>query len=264
MTERDVLDGIRAAAQHRGGLRCRALHRMEPGRFAALRADVERLCRHERPSDVSQPAHVTHWTRPFGEVLQFSLLNRSGRLDDFSADHDRSCEGKHFAHAAAYPALAAFVASWPHLVNVRINVLGPRSGLSPHEEHVLVRTRSGAIGARVRFHLPIATSAGAELMLDGAVFHLEPGTVYFVNHGCVHAAANRDGAPRIHLAWDMLLTRAAFECMFGSAPPPAFERVAGGAAEPVPLRLEPVGAYERLAPHVTRAEAARLALCEPE
>lgn len=264
MTERDVLDGIRAAAEHRGGMRCRALFRVAPARLAAIAEDVARLCRDERPSEVTRPGHVTRWTRPFGEVLQFSLHNRSGRFDDFSADHDRSCEGKRFARAAAYPALGELLAGWPHLVNARINVLGPRAGLSPHEEQVLIRTRAGTIGARLRFHLPIATDAGAELTLDGAVYHLEAGTVYFVNHGCVHAAANRGDAARIHLAWDMLLTRAAFDCMFGGADLPGLVRVADAAADPAPLRTEPVGAYERLAPDVTRSEAARLALCEPQ
>lgn len=264
MTERELLDGIRAAAEHRGGMRCRALLRVPPARLAALAADVERLCRDEQPSDVTRPGHVTRWTRPFGEVLQWSLLSRSGRFDDFSTDHDRSCKGKRFARAATYPTLGALVASWPHLVNARINVLGPRSGLSPHEEQVLIRTRAGAIGARVRFHLPIATDAGAELMLDGGVYHLEAGTVYFVNHGCVHAAANRGDAARIHLTWDMLLTRAAFDCMFGAAPPPGLERIADSDAAPTPVRTAAVGAYDRLAPDVTRDEAARLALCEPQ
>jgi hypothetical protein len=264
VTEREVLDEIRAAAEHRGGMRCRALLRVTPDRFAAIAADVARLCRGEPPSEVTRPGHVTRWTRPFGEVLQWSLLSRSGRFDDFSTDHDRSCEGKRFARAADYPALGELVASWPHLVNVRINALGPRAGLSPHEEQVLFRTGAGTIGARVRCHLPIATGAGAELMLDGGVYHLEAGTVYFVNHGCVHAAANRGDASRIHLVWDVLLTRAVFDFMFGGADVPGMERVDGAAAEPPPIRTEPVGAYERLAPDVTRDEAARLALCEPQ
>jgi len=264
VTVRDVLLGIRAAAEHRGGMRCRALLRVAPDRFAAIAADVERLCRDEQPSEVTRPGHVTRWTRPFGEVLQWSLLSRSGRLDDFSTDHDRSCAGKRFARAADYPALGDFVAGWPHLVNVRVNALGPHSGLSPHEEQVLFRTRAGTIGARVRLHLPIATGAGAELMLDGGVYHLAAGTVYFVNHGCVHAAANCGEAARIHLVWDMLLTRAVFDCMFGDADLPGLARVAGADAEPRPIRTEAVGAYERLAPDVTRAEAEWLALCEPQ
>jgi hypothetical protein len=261
LTEADLLAGIRTAAEHRGGVRCLQLFRMTEPVFARLAGDVEQLCRDERPSEVGLAGHVTYWTRPFGEVLQFSLLNRSGRFDDFTTDHDRSCIGKTFGAAARYPALAAFVASLPHAVNVRINVLGPRSGLSPHEEHVLIRT-GATIGARVRFHLPITTSSAAELMLDGDIYRLARGTLYFINHGCVHAAANHGDAPRIHLAWDQLLTRDVFDVMFGARGLPDGERLAEWI--PAPVRRERVGAYERIAPDVTRAEAMRLALCEPQ
>lgn len=265
MIEAELLAGIRAAAEHRGGIRCLALFRVASAPFATLRAQIEQLCRDERPSQVHEPEHITHWTRPFGDVLQFSLLNRSGRFDDFSTDHDQSCIGKVF-HAAAYPALAGFVASFPHAVNFRINVLGPRSGLSPHEEHVTIRTRSGTVGARVRFHLPIITTPGAELTLDGHVYHLAAGTLYFVNHGCVHAAANRSDEVRIHLTWDLLLTRQAFDAMFGATglPSETFTPIGPGEAVPAPIRIERVARYERIAPNVTPAEAATLALCEPQ
>jgi Aspartyl/Asparaginyl beta-hydroxylase len=264
--EADLLSGIRAAAEHRAGIRCLALFRIASSRFSALRAEVEQLCRDERPSQASEPEHITHWTRPFGDVFQFSLLNRSGRFDDFSSDHDQSCIGKTFHAAAAYPAIAAFIASFPHAVNFRINVLGPHAGLSPHEERVTIRTRTGTVGARIRFHLPIVTTAGAELMLEGDVYHLAAQTLYFINHGCVHAAANRSDTARIHLTWDMLLTRQVFDAMFGTVGLPAdsFVPIAGGHEVPSPIRIEHVATYERLAPNVTPTEATALALCEPQ
>ena len=121
----DVLTGIRDGDRHRGGIRCRRLLRLEPDAFSALRDEVLAWCRDRAPSVVTRPEHVTHWTRPFGEVLQHSLLNASGRSDDYTHDHDQSCRGKRFHAAAEHPALARFIAALPHTVNVRINVLGP-------------------------------------------------------------------------------------------------------------------------------------------
>jgi hypothetical protein len=261
----ELLTGLRVASEHRGGIRCLRLYRVADAALGALRADVARLRGDERPSDVASRGHVTGWTRPFGEVRQFSLLNRTGRFDDFSSDHDQSCAGKQFHAARRYPALAALIVVLPDAVNVRVNVLGPRAGLAPHEEHVAIRMRDGTIGARVRFHLPIATSTRAEMVLDGHVYHLAEGIVHFVNHGCVHAAANHGDDERIHLSWDQLLTPAAFDAMFGGGlPRESFVPIAEAEAAPSPSRNAPTAAYERIAPNVTRAEASRMALCRSQ
>jgi Aspartyl/Asparaginyl beta-hydroxylase len=267
MTVAELLQGIRDADRHRDGIRCLRLFRVEPGYFVHLRADLDRLGGQAPASDVAQPEHVTHWTRPFGSVRQWSLLNASGRYDDFSTDHDLSCFGKRFHEPEVYPALARLVTAFPHTVNFRINVLGPQAGLAPHEEHALVRTRAGTVGARVRFHLPVVTNPEAELTLDGHVYHLEAGTIYFVNHGCVHSAANQGAAGRMHLVWDMLLTRSAFDCMFaGTASPDApLQRVTGTECAPVPVRTERVvPAPRRLPPRVSADEADALGLCEAQ
>lgn len=263
MTAAELLAGIREGDRHAGGIRCRRLFWIDAGYFAELRAEVEALRLKQEPSKVTRPEHVTHWTRPVGEVLQYSLLNASGRYDDFSSDHDLSCLDKRFHEAAAYPALARLIGAFPHTVNFRINVLGPHSGLSPHEEHLLIRTRAGTVGARVRFHLPAVTNPRAELMLDGHVYHLEEGIVYFVNHGCVHSATNCGADSRLHLTWDMLLTREAFDAMFGEGSPAAFaRRVPEEEADPAAMRTERVGAYRRLPPLVSPEEAFKLSFCE--
>jgi hypothetical protein len=259
-----LLAGIRDGNYHVGGIRCLRLFQLNDAYFASVRADVERLCRDERPSDVNDPEHITNWTKPRGEVLQFSLLNRTGRYNDFTADHDLSCLGKAFHGAAAYPALAQFVAMFTHTVNFRINILAPGARLSPHEEHAVIRTRSGSIGARVRFHLPIVTNPKAELMLDGWIYRMEPGTIYFFNHGCVHSACNGGADRRIHLVWDMLLTAEAFDCMFrgGANPLPPLERIEEREQIPLPLRTERTGAHMQIQPPVTRDEADGLSWCE--
>jgi hypothetical protein len=265
MIVEETLRGILAADRHEGGIRCLRLFRVEEGFFGTLAGDVERLCRSNDPSYAGRPDHVTNWTRPFGDVLQYSLLNESGRYDDFTSDHDLSCFGKRFHEAPKYPALARLVECFPHTVNFRINVLGPGAGLSPHEEHVAMQTHSGKVGARVRFHLPIATNGRAELMLDGWSYHLDEGTIYFVNHGCVHAAVNRGDAPRVHLVWDMLLTADAFALMFGNglATLPLL-RIPEDQSVPEPLRVERAGAHRALPPRVALDDESTLELCEPQ
>lgn len=254
MNARELLEGIRDADRHRGGIRCLRLLQLDDATFRELANDVERLCARQHPSVVSDPAHITNWTRPFGEVLQYSLLNASGRYDDFSDDHELTCFGKRFHEAAEYPALHRFIARFPHAVNFRINVLGRGAGLSPHEEQVFVPLRSGRAGARLRFHLPIVSNERAELTLDGDVYHLDEGTLYFVNHGCVHAAKNGGDAARIHLVWDMLFTRETFDVMFASTEPVA----------PTPLRVQRMGAHRALPPRVAIDDEASLAFCEPQ
>jgi hypothetical protein len=116
---------------------------------------------------------------------------------------------------------------------------------------------------RVRCHLPVVTETAAELMLDGEVYHLEPGVVYLINHGCVHAASNDGAGERIHLVWDTLLTRAAFDILAGAATPdfPA-SRIAPAERIPKPLRSERIGPFVALPPRVSPAEAGHIGCCD--
>jgi hypothetical protein len=194
-------------------------------------------------------------------VRQFSLLNRNGDFADFREDHDLSCLGKRFHHASRYPRLAAFIGFWPHAINFRVSVLGAGAGLSPHEEHSLFLSAGGTAAVRARFHLPLRTTRGARMMLDGEMHRFRPRTVYYFNQGCVHAAANPGDAPRVHLVWDLLLTPGVFELIFGDgAAPPGLDRVPACRR---PMRALATGAipdYARLPPRVTPREAERLAL----
>ena len=193
--DEDFIRGLRDGDLHQGGIRCLRLLRLELSYFDSLRAEVVRLVGAETASVAGDLGHVTRWTRPRGVIRQFSLLNRSGRFEDFSTDHDLSCVGKRFDAAARFPSLARLVAGFPHAVNFRISAMAPGARLPPHEEHLLFRTRAGTVGMRLRCHLPILTETAAVLTLDGEVYHLEPGAIDLVNHGCVHAAAN-DGRGR--------------------------------------------------------------------
>jgi Aspartyl/Asparaginyl beta-hydroxylase len=262
VTPRELLDGLRDANFHAGGIRCLRLLRLDARYFGELGAEVAVLCDRERPSDVRAREHVTNWTRPRGAVLQFSLLNLSGRASDFSEDHNLSSFRKQFHLGVEYPSLARFVDAFPDIVNFRVNVLGPGARLSAHEEHSIIRMQSGSIGACVRYHLPLVTNQSAELTLDGYVFHLEAGIVHLVNHGCVHAARNGGSERRVHLVWDQLLTRRAYDAVFGGDNAPAWAtRTHDGERTPSPLRIERMGAYMRLPTPVDRDAAEKLDLC---
>jgi hypothetical protein len=216
-----TLRSIAAANYHRPGLRIARLFDAEPRWLADLVCEVWQLRADHVPSLPSRRGHVTEWVQPRGRVEQHSLVTASGRYDDFSRDHDLSCFGKRFRDHARYPLLGRLIDDLPHLVNMRVNVLGVGAALPPHEEHSVVRSVTGAVGIRARFHLPLITGAGATLTLDGLVYQLAPGGVYFVNHGCVHAAVNNTDAERVHVVWDMLLTADAIAIMFGYGPVPA-------------------------------------------
>ncbi|MEU2402607.1 aspartyl/asparaginyl beta-hydroxylase domain-containing protein [Streptomyces pseudogriseolus] len=256
-----VLAGIRDANYHRPGIRCLRLFRTaDADTLERLLADVSLLRIGQRPSMAAAPGHVTAWTQPQGRVEQFSLLNASGRSDDFSRDHDGSCFGKRFHHAKRLRALAALTASLPHLVNFRVNVLGNGAALPPHEEHSVIRARDGAVGVRARFHLPLLTHPAATLLLDGDLHHLEAGSVYLVNHGCVHAAENGGPHERIHLVWDMLLTAEACDVMFGQGPVPHGFRRTHDVVRPVGRRL--VRHWKRIAPQVLETDAGDVGFLE--
>ena len=259
-----VMNAMRDANYHHPGLRCLRLLDLEADFFTAIQDEVAQLCTSQQPSNVNNADHVTHWTRPSGQVMQYSLLNASGRFDDFSTDHNLSVFGKRFFAADRYPALGRLVNAFPHAVNFRINVMGPMARLSPHEEHSVVRLQSGAIGLRPRFHLPIFTHPGAELNLDEEVYFLEPGSVYFINHGCFHMARNKHAEPRTHLVWDLLLTQESFDLLFNPEVQLHFpaHRTSFENQFPAPLRQERMGVIQRLPAPVEEADAQDLRFCE--
>lgn len=260
-----LLEGIRDADAHRAGIRCLRLFRVDRGVARALRAEVLALCECEAHSDVQEQEHVTHWTRPYGAVSQWSLWNRHGDFADFRDDHDLSCLGKAFHHAARYPVLAELASALPHLINLRINALGPGAGLRPHEEHSVYPDGNGGACVRARFHLPIATSRGARMMLDGDVVRFAPRAVYYFNQGCVHAADNPSDDRRVHLVWDQLLTAEVGRVMFGddatapsAAPVPGWTRCLGGERQVRRYARMPVPAHACQPPLATPREANRV------
>ncbi|MFI6933864.1 aspartyl/asparaginyl beta-hydroxylase domain-containing protein [Streptomyces sp. NPDC050287] len=243
----DDMAPILDANFHRGGLKCRRLFRVNPDFFSSVVEDAQRLVEQHLPSRVAEERHITNWTRPFGNAVQYSLLNRSGKFDDFSSDHFFTREGKRFHYAQGFPNLARFIEAFPYAYNMRLNGLGAKSGLSLHEEHVVFPTGDGRIQIRGRFHLPLVTSRRAEMALDGDIHHFEAGSVFFFNNGCIHSAMNHGQDFRYHLIWDVAFTKEAYDGMFGHVPVPGhsdlLEPVAEAEADVELVRRMAVGTY---------------------
>jgi Aspartyl/Asparaginyl beta-hydroxylase len=262
MTYAEIANGIRDADYNQSGIRCLQLFQLDIQFFEKLREEVLELCYRNEPSDVTQRGHITKWAKPYGEALQFSLLNKSGFYNDTSTDHNQSCLGKRFHQRQKYPNLVRFIEFFPHCVNFRLNVMGAQSGLSPHKEHVTVRMRSGKVGIKARFHLPVITNSLAEVMLDGYIYHLRERIVYLFNNGCIHSAKNEGSSARLHLVWDMLLTREALDLMFGDEAVTHFpmRRIQGVGRKVTRRRYERVGSYESIPRVVDESEARTISL----
>ena len=61
------------------------------------------------------------------------------------------------------------------IVNLRLNGMGEKSGLSPHKEYNVVNDKF-----KLRFHLPVITNDSASVMLGNEIFHLKRGIIYFL------------------------------------------------------------------------------------
>ncbi|MEA5577331.1 aspartyl/asparaginyl beta-hydroxylase domain-containing protein [Anabaena sp. UHCC 0451] len=203
---------------HKGGLKCLKLFDVNHNFFDNLQQEITALIKANQPSDVKDKEHLSNWSNPYGDVMQFSLLNRSGKFDDTSSDHDLTVAGKLFHHREKYPTIARFIDVFPHAYNMRIMGLGQKGGLSPHEEHIVIAHQKRGLKSyyslRARFHLPIITNDQAELLIENQIYHFTTGSIFFFNNGCIHSAYNRGTEPRYHLIWDMLLTQETFELMF--------------------------------------------------
>jgi len=212
-----ILEGLAAANFHRGGIRSLTVGRLTPAFFAGLVVDCGRLVEEFPARDVRQRVYRTGFAEAVGEVLHWSLFNRSGDTSDPSADFDYRDLGA--KRATGGPSIEALCASIPDLVNMRLAMLSPGAALTVHEEHITRQLDGGRVGLRARFHIPVASTPDARMMLDGELFRYEPGVLYLFNNGCVHDAANPGSEPRMHLVFDVLLTRRTFERLLGGDPP---------------------------------------------
>ena len=172
--------------------------------------EAKRIAGKEPPSEVALETHATNWVGCWGRVSQWSLVNYTGEFQGTYADTApcdwRSPKGKRFHHADSYPVIARLLSSRPHLVNARLNVIWPGSGLNVHEENVILRMPDGHPRLKIRFHLPLKTNPKAWLGVVSWWYQLGRGIVYYVHNGQPHLAMNDGSEPRIHIVWDEILS----------------------------------------------------------
>lgn len=243
----DLFDRIGLGQYHEpGSLRCARVFEGTAGLHDAIRGEVEEVVSSLPSSEVGRPGHVTRWTKPYGKVRQWSLLNRTGATDSTRDDHDGRRQGKRSTlDPARFPALTAFLGLWPDATNMRLNVLDAASGLSPHEEPVVRPQPDGSVIYRTRFHYPVITSPEAVVLLDDEEHVLGAGDVWYFNNGCVHAARNDSDRYRAHLVWDQWLTERCWSMMFGPDRPDVALELTPRFDEPAPIRSIRVEEFER-------------------
>lgn len=241
MKYRFFSNNIKVAYAHKGGIKTLALGKLSDEWFRKIQAECSLITQGARPSDVTLASHVTNWTRPSGEVQQFSLFNISGETEDTTGDYGYLGDAKKkrlvFPHFEGLARFARLFAS--DLRNLRLNGMGPHSALNAHEERSVAATRFGT-QTIVRFHLPVFSNPGARIFLDGEWFRYDEGTLYFFHHGCVHAVANDSDEPRYHLVLDCFLSKALFRRLFPGQRSPDPEFYLKGTAEAL---VPPLGRY---------------------
>jgi len=184
-----------------------AIGRIEDSWMEQIRSEVNWIVNSQASSDVTRKDHITNWTRPTGVAKQYSLLNRTGKSDDFSSDHSFALEGKKLAFPDLKGIERFAKLFGPNLINLRLNGLGKSSGLGAHEEKPIQATSTGHLNYKIRFHLPIYTNPSVRICLDGEQFHFDEGILYFFNQSCVHAAINNGEEVRYHFVLDALLDK---------------------------------------------------------
>jgi len=215
----EFVSGITKAYQHAGGIKTLRLGELEQHWFRQIQSECSWIIENAGSSDVATPQHVTNWTRPTGQVRQFSLFNDTGNSSDTKGDYGYLGDSrkKHLTFPDL-PGLSRFAGLFrPALRNLRLNGMGMKSALNAHEEGSIyvARIKRNYI---MRFHLPVFTNEQAFVYLDGERFHYEERSLYFFNHGCVHAANNLGSEPRYHLVLDCFLDRDLFRRLFPGSP----------------------------------------------
>jgi hypothetical protein len=194
-------------------LRAARVGKVSAGFLARLSQDVKHISENLPSTSVQTQGHITNWTRPKGDVQQWSLWNSRGRTDSTAEDFNYVLTGRRAPDNC--PTIQALAESLPSLANMRLNYLGPGGGaLSPHEEHLPFVIDEERVGLRCRFHLPIITNPKCRMLADNQWYHFVVGNVYAFNNGCVHAAENNGDTDRYHLVWDQLMTEEAYNAMF--------------------------------------------------
>lgn len=219
LTDTSCITAIRRGAYHRpSGLATYACLTVEEDFLARLREEALRLIASYPSMDSKDKSNRYTYVRPKGEYLYYSLLTTNGDFRDQGAAYSKTFVGKSFHQEAEFPALGEFIRAFPEAMNFTLRGLSGSSSIAPHEERNIHRL-GDLTYVRVRLHLPIVTTPEARMMLEGGYYHFSAGTVYYFNNGCVHFANNPGHGRRIHLIWDLFLTRELLRDVFDQSCP---------------------------------------------
>jgi hypothetical protein len=92
------------------------------------------------------------------------------------------------------------------LRSARLLALGPGAASWEH-----IDTKYGPAWGTARLHVPITTTPGAILYLEGEANHWKPGEFWFADFTRMHRVENTDSVTRVHLVIDTLLSQELIE-----------------------------------------------------
>lgn len=173
----------------------------------SLNFDVERLC-----ADLSRLTdHQWKHQRRYGGTGEAATVDwRVLSLRGVGGDRERTDPGGPGLHEfaetswlAAAPYLKHVLDSIPaQLRSARLMALGPGVDSGEHSDY-----KYGPAWGTARLHVPITTTPGATLHLEGTPHRWQPGTLWFGDFSRVHRVQNEDDVPRVHLVIDTLVSR---------------------------------------------------------
>jgi Aspartyl/Asparaginyl beta-hydroxylase len=101
------------------------------------------------------------------------------------------------------PYLSHVLSSIPaQLRSARLLALGPGVASWEHND-----TKYGPAWGTARLHIPITTTPGAILYLEGQANHWKPGEFWFADFSRMHRVENTDSVTRVHLVVDALFSQ---------------------------------------------------------
>lgn len=89
------------------------------------------------------------------------------------------------------------------LRSVRLMALGPDAVSPEHTD-----TKHGVAWGTARLHVPVTTTPGARLYIDGREHHWQPGSLWFGDFSRPHRVENHGPGRRVHLVVDVMPSKA--------------------------------------------------------
>ncbi|MFG1776446.1 aspartyl/asparaginyl beta-hydroxylase domain-containing protein [Micromonospora sp. NPDC049048] len=170
----------------------------------SLRADLSRLTdhqwKHQRRYGGTGEAATVDW-----RVLSLRSVGGDRERTDPGGPGLHEFAGTAWLESAPY--LKQVLESIPaQLRSARLMALGPGVDSGEHSDY-----KYGPPWGTARLHVPITTTPGATLHLEGTAHRWQPGTLWFGDFSRSHRVQNEDDVPRVHLVIDTLVSRQLLE-----------------------------------------------------